>query len=89
MIENNEKIIAAFKLFMNRIQEGIKDKPTLNMIVPFGIFKAISEVAKDVMPAGYEYYKNKKDYYYDVSIPSYKKWIANKVVKKELDKILN
>lgn len=89
MIENKEKIIAAFKIFMNRIQEGIKDKPTLNMIVPFGIFKAISEVAKDVMPADYEYYKDKKDYYYDVSIPSYKKWIANRLVKKELDKILN
>lgn len=44
---------------------------------------------KDDMPADYEYYKDKKYYYYDVSIPSYKKWIAKKVVKKELDKILN
>ena len=58
------------------------------MMVPFGIFKAISVVARDVMPADYEYYKDKKDYYYDVSIPFYKRWIANKVVKKELDKIL-
>jgi hypothetical protein len=40
------------------------------------------------MPADYEYYKDKKDYYYDVSFPFYKKWIADKVVKKEVSKIL-
>jgi hypothetical protein len=71
-----------------RIQEGVKDKPTLNEIIPFGIFKAISVAAKDVMPADYEYYKEKKDYYYDVNIPFHTKWIANKVVKKEVSKIL-
>jgi multimeric flavodoxin WrbA len=86
--ENNKKVIDAFKTLLARIQEGIKDKPTLNMMVPFGIFKEISVVAKDVMPADYKYYKDKKDYYYDVSIPSYKRWIVKKVVKKELEKIL-
>ena len=86
--ENNEKITAGLKTLVARIQEGVKDKPTLNMMIPFGIFKAISVVAKDVMPADYEYYKDKKDYYYDVNIPFYMKWIADKVVKKELSKIL-
>ena len=86
--ENNEKITAGLKTLMARIQEGVKDKPTLNMLIPFGIFKAISVAAKDVMPADYEYYKDKKDYYYDVSIPFHMKWIANKVVKKEVSKIL-
>jgi multimeric flavodoxin WrbA len=86
--ENNEKTIAAFKVLLARIQKDIRDKPTLNRIVPFGIFKAISVAARDVLPADYEYYKDKEDYYYDVNIPYYKKWIANKVVKKEVEKIL-
>jgi hypothetical protein len=86
--ENNEKLLAAFKVFMDRIHEGTRDKPTLNMLVPFGIFKSISVAAKDVMPADYEYYKDKKDYYYDVDLPFFTKWIANKVVKKEVAKIL-
>ena len=86
--ENNEKITAGMKTLVARIQEGVKDKPTLNMLIPFGIFKAISVAAKDVMPADYEYYKDKKNFYYDVSIPFHMKWIANKVVKKEVSKIL-
>jgi multimeric flavodoxin WrbA len=89
MNEIKEKIIDGFTVFLNRIQKGTKDKPTLNMIVPFGIFKAISEVAKDDMPADYEYYKDKKDFYYDVKLPFFKKWIAKKVVKKEFEKIMN
>ena len=89
IVENKEKIIAALKSLIARIEEGVNDKPTLNRIVPFGIFKAISLVARDDMPADYDYYKDKKDYYYDVNIPFFKKYIAKKVVKKEIDKILN
>ena len=86
--EKDEKIIAAFKTLLSRIREGVRDKPDLQMMVPFGIFKEISFAARDAMPADYEYYKDRKDYYYDVSIPFYKKWIAKKVVKKEVEKIL-
>ena len=86
---NEKKAKEAFTFFLARIQEGTKDKPTLNMMVPFGIFKAISVMAKDTMLADYEYYKDKQDFYYNVNIPFFKKWIANKIVKKEVDKILN
>ena len=85
--ENEEKCIAAFRGLLKRIREDAKDKPALNILILFGIFKEISLVARDVMPADYEYYKDKKDYYYDAPIPSYMKWIAGKVVKKELSKI--
>jgi hypothetical protein len=86
--ENEKKVNAAVNTLIAQIQKGVRDKPTLNMIVPFGIFKAISVAAKDVMPADYEYYKDKKDYYYDINFPFYKKWIAKKVVKQEVRKIL-
>ena len=79
---------AAFEVLLARIREGVRDKPTLNMLIPFGLFKEISVVAKDVMPADYEYYKDKDEYYYDVHLPFFMKRIANNIVKKEVGKIL-
>lgn len=88
-VQNNKThVIEGFRVFISRIEKGERTKPTLNSLVPFGIFKKISELAKDAMPADYDYYKDKKDFYCDVDIPVIKKWIANKVVKKEVDKIL-
>ena len=34
------------------------------------------------MPADYEYYKDKGDYFYDAKIPFYKKFIAKRVSDK-------
>jgi hypothetical protein len=79
---NKKKTVDAFNKFIIRIKKGGKDKPTLNMMVPFGIFKYVSEIAGKTMEADYEYYKNKTDYYYDTKIPFYKKMIAKRVVKK-------
>lgn len=86
--ENEQKIIEGFNALISKIQEGDKDKPGLGKLIPFGIFKAISEAAKESMPADYRYYRNKHDYYYDIDLPFFKKWMAKKVVKKEVDKIL-
>lgn len=86
--ENEQKIQDGFNALIAKIRKGDKDKPGLGKLIPFGIFKAISEAAKDSMPADYNYYKNKTDYYYDIQLPFFKKWIAKKVVKKEVDKIL-
>ncbi len=79
---NKKKAIDAFNTLINRIKKGGKDKPSLDMMVPFGVFKYVSQIAKKTMVADYEYYKDKTDYYYDAKIPFYKKWIANRVVKK-------
>jgi hypothetical protein len=87
--ENNQKFMAAFTTLLAKIREDEKDRLTLGKLIPFGIFKAISEFAKDTMPADYKYYKSKKEYYYDIQIPTFKKWMANRVVKKEVDKMLN
>ncbi|GEM_PF-4012019 len=55
------------------------------MLVPFGIFKYVSEVDKENMKADDEYYKDKKDYYYEVKLPFHKRIIAKRVVKKITD----
>lgn len=88
LVENEALTVAAFQVLLDRIQAGGRDEPALDMLIPFGIFKRVSEVAKDMMPADYEYYKDKESYYYDVRIPFLKKWLASKVVKKELSNII-
>lgn len=81
-IENHEKTIRAFDKFIARIEKGGRDKPPLNLLIPFGIFKYVSRIDKENMSADYEYYKQKTDYYYDTKIPFFKKMIAQKIVKK-------
>lgn len=80
--KNQEKTIAAFSNFIARIEKGGKDKPPLNMLIPFNIFKYVSVIDKENMPADYEYYKDKSDYYYNTTIPFHKKFIAKRVVEK-------
>jgi len=82
---NREKSIKAVEILVDKIKKGERDKPSLNMMVPFRIFKYVSELDEKVMPADYEYYKDKEDYYYDANIPFYKKFIAKRVS----DKIIN
>ena len=52
------------------------------MLIPFNIFKYVSVIEKENMPADYEYYKDKSDYYYNTTIPFHKKFIAKRVVEK-------
>ncbi len=86
--ENTRKSIDAFEVFLDKVRKGEREKPGLNKLIPFGIFKAISQIARETMPADYEYYRNKREYYYEVKLPFYTKWITERVVKQELSKIL-
>ena len=78
-IINHEKTIEAVNILISRIEKGGKDRPSLAMIVPFKIFKYVSTIDKSVMSADYEYYKEKKEYYYDTKIPFFKRFIAGRV----------
>jgi multimeric flavodoxin WrbA len=84
-IENHKKTIEAFNALIARIEKGGRDKLSLNMLIPFKVFKYVSEIGKEVMKADYEYYKDKTDFYYDTKIPFFKKMITKKVVKKIID----
>jgi len=79
---NREKSIQAVKTLIGKIEKGEKDKPSLNLMVPFNIFKYVASLDKDLMKADYAYYKDKGDYYYDAKISPIKKFIAKKVSEK-------
>ena len=85
-MENHEKTNGAFETLLARIEKGEKNTPTLELLVPFKLFKEVSQLDRDVMKADYEYYKNKGDFSYDAKIGFFKKTLANKVVKKILNK---
>jgi multimeric flavodoxin WrbA len=82
---NREKSIMAVETLTEKIKTGKRDKPSIGLMVPFMIFKYVSKLDKDLMPADYNYYKDKGDYFYDAKIPFYKKFIAKRVS----DKIIN
>lgn len=80
--KNTEKIKTAVATLLSRIEKGDKEKPSISMMVPFNIFKYVSELDRDFMTADFEYYRDKGEYYYDTRIPFYKKFIAKKVSEK-------
>jgi len=79
---NMEKSKRAVKIFMEKIEKGEKNKPSLNKIIPFNIFKYVSRLDKELMKADYAYYEDKGDYYYETRIPFYKKIIAKRLTDK-------
>jgi multimeric flavodoxin WrbA len=81
---NKEKSVKAFKVFFSTIEKKERKKPSLNFLVPFHIFKLVSELDSKMFSADYEYYKNKKDYYYDIHINPLKTIIAKKVARKTI-----
>lgn len=80
---NKNKTIEAFNVFISKIEKGTRTKPTLNFLVPFHIFKLVSELDSKTFKADYEYYKDKKEYYYDTKINPLKTFIAKRVARKE------
>ena len=86
IMENREKTSEAFETLLVRIEKGERNTPSLGLLVPFILFKEVSQLDKDVMKADYEYYKNKGDFSYDAKIGFLKKALAKKVVKKILNK---
>ena len=56
----------------------------MNSLVPFHIFKLVSELDSKRFHADYEYYKDKKEYYYDTQISPVKTFIAKRVARKKI-----
>ena len=87
--ENSHNRVLAttgFEKMIRAIRSHDEIKPSFNQLVYFNIFKSISELNKLKGWADFEFYKDKKDFYYEVEIPFLKnklaKWIAGKEVKK-------
>ncbi len=83
---NDKKTIDAVNVLLARIKEGKRTKPSMNFLVPFHIFKLVSELESDFMKADYEYYKDKKDFYYDTKIDPVKTFLAKKIARKTIFK---
>jgi len=79
---NLKKTINAVNILIAEIKKGNRTKPTLEFLVPFHIFKLISELESDFMKADYEYYKDKKDFYYDTKINPIKTFLAKRIATK-------
>lgn len=83
---NRIKATSAYEKLIQAIKSQEQFKPSLGQLVYFNIFKSISQLNKLKGWADFEFYNDKKDFYYKVKIPFLKnklaKWIAGREVKK-------
>lgn len=83
---NKKQALAGYQKLIRAIESEKKVLPSLGQLVYFNIFKSISEFNKLKGWADYQFYKDKKDFYYEVKIPRVKnkiaKWIAAREVRK-------
>lgn len=83
---NRMKVLKGYKKLIRAIESHEKFEPSLGQLVYFNIFKSISVLNKAKGWADYAFYKDKKDFYYDVKIPFMRnkiaKWIARREIKK-------
>ena len=83
---NQMKALKAYDKLINAIRSHEQFEPSFGQLVYFNIFKSISEFNKLKGWADYEFYRDKKDFYYDIKIPFLKnkmaKWIAGRETKK-------
>lgn len=79
---NHQKTIESVKVLISRIKKGKRTKPSMNFLVPFHIFKLVSQLDNKLMSADYEYYKDKTDYYYKTRISPIKTFMAKRIAKK-------
>ncbi len=72
----------ATRKFYKSILNKKREVPGFNKYFRFKFFKNVSSSVKDYLPADYEYYKDKGEYYYETRISIFKKiavWLALKV----------
>lgn len=86
----HEKTINAVNTLIDGIKKGQGElpSPTMLKLIYFNIFKAISEINKAEGPADYEFYKDKTDYVYNTKINPFKKMMAKRIARKEIDKMM-
>ena len=87
---NRMKVLNEYEKLIRAIRTHEKFEPSFGQLVYFNIFKSISEWNKLKGWADYKFYKDKKDFYFDVEIPFLKnkiaKWIAGRETKKMMAK---
>jgi len=81
MVKKNEKKIkdAAQKFYKN-LEKGGLSKPTFTEYVHFRFMKFTSEM-KEYIPADYEFYKEKEEYFYPLKINPIQKYFVSGMMK--------
>lgn len=83
-LKQKKLINKASKKFYQSLLSNKTKVPSLKDYVRFKFFKSVSDSVKYYLPADYEYYKNKHEYYYDTRISFTKKIAAWFMVKLSL-----
>lgn len=77
----NKMLLEESRRFYTSMKNSNKPVPSIQNYVRFRLFKKVSVEVKKYFPADYEYYKNKKDYYYEIKINYIKKIIGEVLLK--------
>jgi hypothetical protein len=79
----NDKIQKETKRYAALLYRSItvsKPKPiSLGNLIWFNIFKKMSSISKETLPKDYEYYQDRKDYFYDTKVSVLKSAIATMI----------
>jgi NAD(P)H-dependent FMN reductase len=78
--KQEKRLEQATEKFCRALSERGKE-PSFASYMAFRFFKEISPSVKEHLPADYEFYKDKKDYYYDTKIGASKKICASILFK--------
>jgi len=81
----NEKIQKETRKYADRLYraiiEGKQKSIPLGNLIWFNIFKKMSSISKETLPTDYEYYRDKKDYFYDVKVSMLKAALAKMIAQ--------
>ena len=87
-VHNREKALREYDKLIRAIRSRNKIEPSFDQLVYFNIFKSISVLNKMKGSADYRFYKDKKDFYYDMKIPYWKNKLAHWIAGREVKKIM-
>jgi multimeric flavodoxin WrbA len=85
---NRIRVLNGYKELIKAIKSHETFEPSIAQLVPFYLFKSISELNKTKGWADYKFYKDKKDFYYDIKIPFIKKKVAKSIAGREIKKMM-
>jgi len=79
----NHKIQKETKIFARILYQSIKNKQkksvSLGNLIWFSIFKEMSSLSKETLPADYAYYRDKEQYFYETKVSVAKSLIAKMI----------
>lgn len=80
--ENASKDIKnSARKFYNSMKDRKKTNPPLGNLVWFKMFKKMASISKETLPSDYEYYSDKKNYFYETKVNPLKSFISEIIAR--------